>query len=38
VNKLSDVNVNYLKIPKDIAGRTKRPLGPHASRVFETLD
>jgi len=33
VSKLNKLNVNYLKIPKSIAGRTKLPRGPH---VFET--
>jgi len=36
MKKLINVNVNYLKIPKRIAGRTKRPRAPHAARVFET--
>jgi len=36
MNKPINVNVNYLKIPKSISGRTKRPRGPHAARVFET--
>ena len=32
VNILNNVNANYLKIPKIIADRTKRPRGSHAAR------
>ena len=31
MNKLNNVYVTYLKIPKSIAGRTKHPRGPHAA-------
>ena len=34
MSKLNTLNVNYLKIPKSIAGRTKLRRGPH---VFENL-
>jgi len=33
MNKLNNVNVNYLKIPKN--GHTKRPRGPLAANVLE---
>jgi len=36
VNKLNNVNVNYLKTTKGIGGRTKHPRGPHSGHVFET--
>jgi len=36
VNKQNNLNVNYFKIPKGIAGCTKCPRGRHAVRVFET--
>jgi len=37
VNRLNNLNVDYMKIPKLIAGRTKCSRGPHAARVFDTL-
>jgi len=36
VNKLKNININYLKLPKNIAGRTKCLHWPHAARMFET--
>ena len=36
MNKLNNVNVDYLKIRKCTAGCTKHPRGPFAGSVFET--
>jgi len=33
---LGIIQLWFRKFPKNIAGRTKRPCGPHAGRVFET--
>jgi len=36
VNKLKNLNVDYMKIPKTHRGPHKMPSGPHTGRVFET--
>jgi len=36
IKALGNVNVNIWNFTKIIAGRTKRPRGPHAACVFET--
>ena len=37
VNKLKNININYLKLSKNIAGRIKCLHWPHAASMFETL-